>query len=100
MGCAKAPQKGPERRRAGSRCATGVAPANKIEETNKEEKTDAWSAESGEAIPATYRQGSKFAVPIDPTVTLSTYAHLFDRADHPGKALEASYTAMTGRRES
>jgi hypothetical protein len=37
----------------------------------------------------------------NPTVTLSTYAHLFERADHAEaarEALEASYPALPGRR--
>jgi integrase len=33
----------------------------------------------------------------NPTVTLSTYAHLFERADHAQAALEASYGALPGR---
>jgi integrase len=39
----------------------------------------------------------------NPTVTLSTYAHLFERADHAhaaSEALEASYKAMAASRGS
>ena len=39
----------------------------------------------------------------NPTVTLGTYAHLFERADHAEaarEALEASYAVMADRREA